>query len=57
MAECNSLPIVLSSFASILASSLNDEELELVAASLTQLGDSLTLISIQRSISSEKNNV
>ncbi len=56
MVECNSYPIVLSSFATILASCLDDDELELVAASFTQIGDTLTLIAVQRSIFSEKTN-
>lgn len=49
------LPVAVSALAAALAQKLNDEELGLLAAVLTQLGDTLATIAVQREICKHPN--
>ena len=54
MGNCDCDPLALTTavntLAVAIAGQLGDEDLELVAAALTQLGDTLATISVQRSL-------
>ena len=51
-ADCNPLALTtgINTLAAALAQTLNDEELALAAAVLTQLGDTLATIAVQRQL-------
>ena len=50
------LSMSIAALANALACRLSDDDLELVSAALTQLGDTLTTISVQRALCSKKND-
>lgn len=50
------LTLSITILANAIASKVTDEELELLAVIFTQLGDTLTTISVQRSIETAKTN-
>lgn len=48
------LTVTITAIANVLACNLSDEELGLLAASFTQLGDTLATIGVQRAICNDK---
>jgi len=50
------LTFTITTIANLLSENLSDDELNLVAASFTQLGDTLTTISVQRSFYNKNNS-
>ena len=50
MNSCSSLTFAITAIANWMAGNLSDDELSLAGAVFTQLGDTLTTISVQRTI-------